>query len=441
MLFFVEAVANEKGLPKQDVFDVLEEALASAVSKSQTEEMQVRVNLDSVTGDFQAYREWTVVDPDDMPMLEENDELVQQEFNPQIMIAISEAQESDADIEVGNVLEERIEDVDFGRISVQVAKQVLFQKIRESSRRKIVEQYENRIGEIFHATVKRLFKGQVIIDVGDNVEGIIPRAHQIPGEIYSPGKRLRAYLYEVGMGGRVPQLFYSRSMPALLEELFKLEVPEVADGIIEIRSVARDPGERAKVAVYTGDPHLDPVGSCVGVRGTRIHAITNELSNEKIDIVIWNENPAEFVLNALAPAEVEAISVDEDKRSMDISVKEEFLPQVIGRSGQNVRLASQLTGWDLNVMSEQDMENKKSKEQGNLVNLFVESLSVTEEIAKIIINAGVSSLEEIVYMSEEEWFAIDGLDKKTGKKIRNVANDQILLGLLNESQSEENSTD
>lgn len=432
MLFFVEAVANEKGLPKQEIINVLEEALASAIVKSQSEEMQVRVSLDSVTGEYKAFREWSVVDTNDMPMIEMGEELVEQEFNPNTMVALHEARESDQEVEIGDVLQESIGEVDFGRISAQVAKQVMLQKIRESSRRKIVEQFENRIGEIFHVTIKRLYKGQIIVDIGDNLEGIIPRAHQIPSELYSSGKRMRVYLYEVGIGGRNPQLLFSRAIPALLEELFKLEVPEVADGIIEIRSVARDPGERAKVAVYTGDPHLDPVGSCVGVRGTRIHAVTNELSNERIDVVIWNENPAEFVLNALAPAEIEAVSVDEDKRSMDISVKEEFLPQVIGRNGQNVRLASQLTGWDLNVMSEQEMEAKKTQEYSILVALFIESLSVSESVAKSLVDAGISSIEEIAYIDEEELIAIKGIDKDLSEQIRSAANDYILLDLLND---------
>lgn len=431
MLFFVEAVANEKGLDKQDIIGVLEEALASAVAKSQPGEIRVRVNLDSVTGDYQAFREWVVVDPNNMPMIEMDEKLVQQEFNPQVMVSLSEAKESDLGVEIGDVLEEKLEHLDFGRISIQAAKQVMLQKIRESTRRKIVEQFESRIGEIFHITIKRLFKGQVLIDLGDNVEGIIPRAHQIPGEIYSSGKRMRVYLYEVGMGGRSPQLFFSRAVPALLEELFKLEVPEIADGVIEIRSVARDPGERAKIAVYTGDPHLDAVGSCVGVRGTRIHAVINELFNEKIDVVIWHENPAEFVLNALSPAEIETVSVDEDKRSMDISVKEDFLAQVIGRNGQNVRLASQLTGWELNVMSEQEMENKKNQEQSKCITLFVELLSVSEEVAKALVKAGINNIEEIAYMSEDELLAVDGLNQKLSEKIRSAANDQILLGLLN----------
>jgi N utilization substance protein A len=430
MLFFVEAVANEKGLPKQDIFSVLEDALASAIVKSQPEEMQIRVSLDPLTGDYEAFREWVVVDPNNMPTIEQDDVLTQQEFNSQLMISLDEARESDPEVQLGEVLEEPMNEVDFGRISIQIAKQVMFQKIREFSRRKIVEQYESRIGEIFHVTIKRIFKGQVVLDLGENTEGVIPRAHQIPNEQYSPGRRLRVYLYEVGVGGHSPQLYFSRSMPALLEELFKLEVPEIADGIIEIRAVARDPGERAKIAVYTGDPHLDPVGSCVGVRGTRIHAVTNELSNERIDIIVWNDNPAELVLNALAPAEVVAISVDEDKRSMDISVQEDLLPQAIGRSGQNVRLASQLTGWDLNVMSEKDMEIKKSSEQNKLLKLFTNSLDISEDNAKAIIKAGVSSIEEIAYMSEDELSAIKGLDSEICEQIRNTANDQILLGLL-----------
>ncbi len=418
MLFFVEAVANEKGLSRADVFDALEHALATAIRKLQNEEMDVRVEMDQTSGDFQAYRCWTVV---------ANDE---PEFEEATMIKLMDAVDEDSESALGNVLEEPIETPDIGRIGAQTARQVIMQKLRQAVHSRILEEYEPRIGEVFLGTVKRMEKGNVILDIAENVEGVLLREHQIPGEHYRISSRVRVLLFLVDSEVRGPQLFFSRTENDFLTQLFGMEVPEIADGIISIKGVSRDPGIRAKVAVFTGDPHLDVVGACVGMRGSRVQAVMTELNGERIDVIKWSPNPAEFVINAMSPAEVVSLSINEERHIMDVSVTDEMLSQAIGRSGQNIRLASGITGWELNVLSQSEAEERDTEVHNLNRSLLVEELEITEEEATLLINAGITSLEEIAYIPEEELQLVKGLEKDKIEDIRSKANDILLMRML-----------
>ncbi len=418
MLFFVEAVANEKGLSRADVFDALEHALATAIRKLQNEEMDVRVEMDQTSGDFQAYRCWTVV---------ANDE---PEFEEATMIKLMDAVDEDSESALGNVLEEPIETPDIGRIGAQTARQVIMQKLRQAVHSRILEEYEPRIGEVFLGTVKRMEKGNVILDIAENVEGVLLREHQIPGEHYRISSRVRVLLFLVDSEVRGPQLFFSRTENDFLTQLFGMEVPEIADGIINIKGVSRDPGIRAKVAVFTGDPHLDVVGACVGMRGSRVQAVMTELNGERIDVIKWSPNPAEFVINAMSPAEVVSLSINEERHIMDVSVTDEMLSQAIGRSGQNIRLASGITGWELNVLSQSEAEERDTEVHNLNRSTLVEELEITEEEATLLINAGITSLEEIAYIPEEELQLVKGLEKDKIEEIRSKANDILLMRML-----------
>ncbi len=418
MLFFVEAVANEKGLARADVFDALEYALATAIRKLQHEDMDVRVEMDQVSGDFKAYRCWTVV---------ANDE---EEFEEATMLKLMDAEDEDPNAVIGDVLEETLDAPPIGRIGAQTARQIMMQKLREASRRKVVEQYEPRIGEVFMGTVKRMEREGIVIDISDNVEGLLPREHQIVGEHYRIGSRVRALLWEIDVEVRGPQLIFSRTDNEFLSQLFSMEVPEVSDGIIDIKAVAREPGIRAKVAVFTGDPHLDVIGACVGMRGSRVQAVMTELNGERIDVIQWNANPAQFVISAMSPAEIRSLLIDEERGVMDLSVSDEMLSQAIGKSGQNVRLASELTGWVLNAMSETQMKELEGRQQVSLRDLLEKELEVDESIAKKLVNAGFTSIEEIAYVAESELLSIDGLNGEIVTKIRDKANDILLMQML-----------
>jgi len=365
ILLVVDVVSNEKGVDKEIIFEAIEAALATATRKRHGGDIDVRVEIDRETGDYKTFRRWQVVEDDAVEY-------------PLRQFTLSAAREENPDVQVGDYIEEEIESVTFGRIAAQTAKQVIVQKVREAERARIVEEYKGRIGEMLYGTVKRVERGNVILDLGNNVEAFIPREEMIPREPVRTGDRLRGYLKDVRHEPRGPQLFVSRTAPEFIIELFKLEVPEVGDGLIEIRGAARDPGLRAKIAVHSNDPRLDPVGACVGMRGSRVQAVSNELAGERVDIVLWNENPALFVINAMAPAEVSSVMIDEDAHSMDIVVEEEMLAQAIGRNGQNVRLASELTGWELNVMTEAQAEEKNEQETARLIQLFQEHLGVDE---------------------------------------------------------------
>jgi len=416
ILLVVDAVSNEKDVDKEVIFEAIEAALASATRKKHGGDIDVRVAIDRETGDYETFRRWLVVDDSDTAVLE----------NPKAEITLSAARESNPDIQPGEYIEEPMESIEFGRIAAQTAKQVIVQKVREAERAKVVEAYKDKVGSLVTGVVKRLDRGAAILDLGGNAEAIIPRSEMIPREPVRVGDRLRGYLYDIRTDVRGPQLFVSRTAPELLIELFKLEVPEVGDGLIEILGAARDPGKRAKIAVRSNDPRIDPVGACVGMRGSRVQAVSNELGGERVDIILWNENPAQFVISAMSPADVVSIVVDEDAHSMDIAVKEENLSQAIGTGGQNVRLASQLTGWEINVMSEDELAEKAEAEIQTYVRTFMDELDVDEEVAQILAQEGFTSVEEIAYVPEEELLAIEEFDEDIVEELRNRASDALL---------------
>ncbi len=416
ILLVVDVVSNEKGVDKEIIFEAIEAALASATRKKHGGDIEVRVKIDRETGDYETFRRWLVVDDAETPVLE----------NPMAEITLSAARESDPDIQPGDYVEEQIESIEFGRIAAQTAKQVIVQKVREAERAKVIEAFEDKVGTLISGTVKRADKGTIVLDLGENAEALVPRSEVIPKEMVRVGDRLRGYLYDVRTEMRGPQLLVSRTMPELLIELFKLEVPEVNEGSIEIMGAARDPGLRAKIAVRALDQRVDPVGACVGMRGSRVQAVSNELGGERVDIIVWDENPAQFVINAMSPADVVSIVVDEDKHSMDIAVSEDNLSQAIGRGGQNVRLASQLTGWELNVMSEEQAQEKREAEAQEFIQRFMEDLDVDEEVAAILVQEGFTSVEEIAYVDEAEMLAIEEFDEDIVEELRNRANDALL---------------
>ncbi|HHL45853.1 MAG TPA: transcription termination/antitermination protein NusA [Gammaproteobacteria bacterium] len=420
ILLVVDVVSNEKGVDKEIIFEAIEAALATATRKRHAGDIDVRVEIERETGDYKTFRRWEVVEDDAV------------EF-PQRQFTISAAREDDPDMQVGDYIEEEIESVTFGRIAAQTAKQVIVQKVREAERARVVEEYKERVGEMLYGTVKRVERGNVMLDLGNNVEAFIPREEMIPREPVRTGDRLRGYLKEVRFEPRGPQLFVSRTAPEFIIELFKLEVPEVGDDLIEIRGAARDPGLRAKIAVRSTDPRLDPVGACVGMRGSRVQAVSNELAGERVDIVLWNENPALFVINAMAPAEVSSVMIDEDTHSMDVVVQEDMLAQAIGRNGQNVRLASELTGWELNVMTEVQAEEKNEQEASSLISLFQQHLGVDEEVGEILAREGFSSIEEVAYVPASEMLEIEEFDEEIVNELRERAKDALItLAISNE---------
>ena len=421
ILLVVDAVSNEKGVSKQIIFDALECALASATKKRHGNDADIRVSIDPQTGDYAAVRYWQVVEDEEVDC-------------PDYQIGMTQAQEKHSTIQLGEFIEEPIESVGFDRIGAQTAKQVIVQKIREAERAQVVKTYIDRQGELINGVVKRVERGNVIIDVGSNVEAIISREEMLPREAVRPNDRLRGYLQSIKSEQRGPQLFLSRTAPELLMALFKLEVPEVGENLIEIVGAARDPGLRSKIAVKANDPRIDPVGACVGMRGSRVQAISNELAGERVDIIIWDENPAQFVINAMSPAEVVSIIVDEDAHSMDIAVREDQLSLAIGRNGQNVRLASQLTGWTLNVMTESQADEKNEAEILDLLELFISALDVDEDIATILVQEGFSSLEEIAYVPINEMLEIEEFDEDIVKELRSRARDTLLTRAIVEEE-------
>ena len=418
ILLVVDAVSNEKGVDEEIIFDALEAALASATRKRSGKDIEVRVQIDRESGDYETFRRWEVVEDD-----------VEQEF-PLRQITLSAALEDDPELDLGGWVEDEIESVDFGRIAAQTAKQVIVQKVREAERARIVEAFKDRVGELVMGIVKRTERGGVYIDLGNNAEAYIRREEMIPREAVRTGDRLRAYLREVEAEQRGPQLFASRTSPEFLSELFKLEVPEVGQGVIEIRGAARDAGSRAKIAVVSSDPRLDPVGACVGMRGSRVQTVSNELAGERVDIILWDDNPAQYVINAMAPAEVASIIVDEDNGSMDIVVDADKLSLAIGRGGQNVRLAAELTGWELNVMDEGAADEKNETEAKDLVEKFVEELTVDEEVATILVQEGFTSVEEVAYVPQQELLDVDEFDEEMVEELRSRAQDVLLTQAL-----------
>ena len=415
ILLMVDVVSNEKGVEKEMIFQALEAALASAAKEKYGDEAELRVAVDRQTGEYDTFRRWAVLD----------DESEEFEY-PERQIKLTYAQKENADAQPGDVIEHKVESVDFGRIGAQKAKQVIVQKVREAERAQVVAAYKSRVGELITGLVKRIERGNVILDLGGNAEAIILRDQLIPREPVRPGDRMRGYLYEVSPQTRGPQLFLSRTSPQYLMELFKLEVPEISQGLIELKGAARDPGLRAKIAVQAKDKRIDPVGACVGMRGSRVQSVSNELAGERVDIVPWDDNIAQFVINAMAPAEVENIVVDEESHAMIIGVSEEKLAQAIGRGGQNVRLASELTGWVLNVMTAADAEAKKEQENQGVLHMFMDSLDVDAEVAGVLVQEGFTSLEEIAYVPTEELLQIEEFDEAIVEELRNRARDILL---------------
>ena len=453
ILSVVEVVSAEKGVAKEIIFEAIEAALASATRKRHPEDLDVRVSIDRETGDYETFRRWEIVDDASVVFTQEEADAALEKllaeaspheddgaaeedveevagprvFDPNRQILYSDASRRLPGLKVGDFAEEPIESVAFGRIAAQTAKQVIVQKVREAERTQVIEAYENRVGEMVTGVVKRLERGSIILDLGGNAEAVVNREEVIPREIVRPGDRLRGYLREVRPEARGPQLFVSRTAPELMVRLFTLEVPEIAERLIEIMGCARDPGSRAKIGVRSNVARIDPVGACVGMRGSRVQAVSNELAGERVDIILWDENPAQYVINAMSPAEVVSIVVDEESRAMDVAVHEEQLSQAIGRGGQNVRLASQLTQWQINVMTEQQADEKNEMEAGKFLSLFRDQLDVDEEVALILLQEGFTSIEEVAYVSEAEMLAIDEFDEEICRELQSRARDVLLI--------------
>ncbi|MGA1372005.1 MAG: transcription termination factor NusA [Pseudomonadales bacterium] len=416
VLLVVDSVSHEKSVPKEVIFGALEAALAMATKKKYSEQAEFRVHINRDSGTYDTFRVWTVADPDE----------VEEEWNEEAQLTLDEARARRPNAELGSIIEEPVPSVEFGRIAAQTAKQVIVQKVREAERAQIVQAYQPRVGELVNGTIKKLGRDNVIVDLGNNAEGLLTREHLIPRETFRIGDRVRSLLLEIRPENRGPQLILTRTSPRMLTELFKIEVPEIAEQVIEIRGAARDPGSRAKIAVRTNDGRIDPVGACVGMRGSRVQAVSGELAGERIDIVPWDDNPAQLVINAMAPAEVESIVLDEDAHAMDIAVAEQNLAQAIGRGGQNVRLASELTGWTLNIMTKEEAEARQVEESNRIITEFMEALSVDEDVAVVLVEEGFTTLEEIAYVPIDEMTSIEGFDEEIVLELRNRAKDALL---------------
>ena len=412
ILLLVDVLAREKNVSKEIVFGALELALASATKKRIHDEADVRVVVDRETGDFESFRRWEVVADEDY-------------LNENLTVPLCDAKKQDAEVEVGDFLEEALEPIDFGRIGAQAAKQVILQKIRDAERDQILNDFLDRKEHLVTGTIKRMERGNAIVEAG-KIEAVLPRDQMIPRENLRIGDRVKAYLLRVDRQARGPQLILSRTAPEFIIKLFEMEVPEVDDGLLEIKAAARDPGLRAKIAVKSNDQRIDPIGTCVGMRGMRVTAVTNELAGERVDIVLWSPDPAQFVVGALAPAEVSSVVVDEEKHSMDVVVDEANLAIAIGRGGQNVRLASEMTGWTINLMTEEESQTKVEAESAAIRVLFMEKLDVDEEVANILISEGFSTLEEVAYVPLHEMLEIEAFDEETVQELRERARNVLL---------------
>ncbi|MBG58339.1 MAG: transcription termination/antitermination protein NusA [Porticoccus sp.] len=417
ILMVVEAVSNEKGVSKEVIFEAIEQALATATKKRYDEDSNIRVTIDRATGDYETFRWWEVVADD-----------VLAELGTQF--TLEEAHEKDTGLKAGDTFEEQVENIGFGRIAAQTAKQVIVQKVRDAERALVVEQYRDQLGELVSGSVKKVTRESIIVDLGNNAEAVMPREELVGREVFRINDRVRAILQEINSESRGPQLFLSRKCNEMLVELFRIEVPEIAEEVIEIRGAARDPGSRAKIAVKTNDGRIDPIGACVGMRGARVQAVSNELDGERIDIVLWDDNPAQLAINAMAPAEVESIIVDEETHSMDVAVAGETLAMAIGRNGQNVRLASELTGWKINVMSVEEAEVKQQEESSSLVETFMNRLDIDEDVAMVLVAEGFTSIEEVAYVPLDEMAGIDGFDEEVAEELRARAKDALLTMAL-----------
>jgi transcription termination/antitermination protein NusA len=412
ILLLVDALAREKNVDKETVFGALELALASATKKKFSEDVDVRAHVDRATGDFSFFRRWQVVPNEEFEV-------------PSRQYMLHEAQEEKPEIQMGEYLEEPLSGMEVGRIGAQTAKQVILQKIRDAEREQILNDFLARKESLVTGVIKRMERGNALIESG-RLESVLPRDQMIPKENLRVGDRVRALIWKIDRAARGPQLILSRTAPEFIVKLFELEVPELEDGLLEIKAAARDPGSRAKIAVHSKDARIDPIGTCVGMRGSRVQAVTSELAGERVDIVLWNPDPAQFVINALAPAEVSRITVDEEKHSMDIVVEEENLAQAIGRNGQNVRLAAELTGWELNIMTLEESEKKTEEESTRVRSIFMEKLDVDEEVADILVQEGFSTLEEVAYVPLTEMLEIESFDEATVNELRSRARNALL---------------
>jgi transcription termination/antitermination protein NusA len=417
LLLVAEALSNEKGVDKSVVFEAIQTAIETATRKLCGQEWGIRVKLDTKTGEYTTYRFWDVCDDAEI------------EF-PDRQINVEQAQEISPQAKLGDHIEIVIESIAFGRIAAQTARQVIMQKVREAERNLIIDQYREKLGHLVHGTVKKVTRDNIIIDLGGKAEALLPTSEMLPQEMFRLNDRVRALLYEIAETPRGPQLLLSRSRTEMLTELFTIEVPEIGENIIQIKAAAREPGVRAKIAVKTNDGRIDPIGACVGMRGSRVQAVSSELGGERVDIILWDDNPAQLVINAMSPAEISSIVVDEDSKTMDLAVQQEQLSQAIGRNGQNVRLASQLTGWILNVMTVADLEGKTQVETERAVQSFVKLLDIDEEIAQVLVSNGFSTIEEIAYVPKDELFAIEGFDEEIVDELRNRANTSLLTVAL-----------
>ncbi|ABQ56948.1 TPA: transcription termination/antitermination protein NusA [Legionella pneumophila] len=413
LLLVAEALSNERGVSKDVIILAIQAALESATRKILGLDIGVRIKIDPKTGDYETFRYWDVVNEEEL------------EF-PDRQLSLEQAKERKPSAAVGDRIEEIIPSIEFGRIEAQTARQVIMQKVREAERELIIDQFRSKLGQLIYGTVKKVTRDNIIIDLGGKAEAFLPRSEMLPHEMFRPNDRVRAYLYEITPQARGPQLFVSRTRNEMLIELFRIEVPEIGENIIDIKAAARDPGNRAKIAVKTNDGRIDPIGACVGMRGARVQAVSSELGGERVDIILWDDNPAQLVINAMAPADITSIVVDEDTHTMDLAVAKEQLSQAIGRNGQNVRLASQLTGWTLNVMTTEEFESKNQEESSKIVNLFTSALEIDEEIATLLVAHGFSSLEEVAYVPKEELLAIEEFDEEIVEELRNRANDKLL---------------
>ncbi|MBJ7537033.1 transcription termination factor NusA [Marinomonas transparens] len=413
ILLVVEAVSNEKDVPKQVIFEAVEIALASAAKRRFEEDALIRVSIDQRTGDYITYRQWNIVADEDYS-------------SPASELTIDDSEEQNLGIAIGGVYEEEVESEAFGRIAAQTAKQVIVQKVREAERAKVIARYSEKVGKLVHGQVKKVTRDSLVVDLGENAEALLPKDQLISRESFRMNDRVRALLLEIRDDSRGPQLILSRNDSNFMVELFRLEVPEISEEMIEIRGASRDPGLRAKIAVKTNDRRIDPIGACVGMRGARVQAVSNEMNGERVDIVLWDDNPAQLVINAMAPAEVDSIVIDEDAHSMDVAVKSDNLAQAIGRNGQNVRLASTLTGWSLNVMTSEDAEAKQQEESQKMIDLFVAGLDIDDDLAAQMVDEGFASLEEVAYVPMEEMLDIDGFDEDLVNELRSRAKEALL---------------
>ncbi|MEQ1815748.1 MAG: transcription termination factor NusA [Nitrosomonas sp.] len=427
ILLLVDALAREKAVEKEVVFTALELALASATKRRFQEDIETRVSIDRLTGSHQSFRRWLVVEDGAVD-------------DPARQISLSDALTNDAEIQVGDYIEKLLEPIEFGRIGAQAAKQVIFQKIRDAEREQTLNDFLEREDYLINGTIKRMERGNALIESG-KIEAELPRDQMIPKENLRVGDRVRAYLYKVDRAARGPQLKLSRISPEFLMKLFELEVPEIEEGLLEIKAATRDPGSRAKIAVKSNDPRVDPIGTCVGMRGSRVQAVISELAGERVDIVLWSDDPATFIINALAPAEISSIMVDEEKHSMDIVVDDDNLAQAIGRGGQNVRLASELTGWELNIMTIEESKVKHEQESSLICQLFMQKLDVDEEIAEILVQEGFVTLEEVAYVPLNEMLEIETLDEDTVNEIRNRARNVLLTDAIAKEEKVEHSAE